>query len=56
LFYFIQTNRSSMNENFKDREADHLSFFMLGAIAVQNGYQSMENIDTVDKNTPRYVT
>jgi len=35
--------------------ADHLSFIMLGATLVQMGYQSMDNIDFMDKTTPTYV-
>jgi len=36
------------------KNADHLSFFMLGATVVQHRFQSMEIIDFMDKMTPAY--
>ncbi|MBE9474735.1 MAG: hypothetical protein IMY85_07565 [Chloroflexi bacterium] len=52
----IQTNRSAMDENLKDRDAGRPSFFMLCAVCVQIGYHNMEIIDAVDKIVTIYGT
>ena len=46
----IQTHCSAMDENYKDRVAGRLSFFMIGAVLVQMEHQGMEIIDTVDNH------
>jgi len=45
-----------MDENLKDRDAGHLSFFMLCAVCVQFEYHNMEIIDAVDKIVTIYGT
>ena len=52
----IQTNRTFMIENLKDRDAGRLTSFMLCAVCVQIGYHNMEIIDAVDKIVTIYET